>query len=85
MNVVILGILTKTAITALGVMGLLLALCRRGTGGLPRRFLPLAALAPSYFTSPAPINTRRRINCPSRAPPGMTFIRQCRFTGSGFC
>ncbi|MGD0390275.1 MAG: hypothetical protein ABSC42_15125 [Tepidisphaeraceae bacterium] len=85
MNVVILGILTKTAITALGVMGLLLAFSRRVTGGLPRQFLPLAALTPWYFTSPALINTRRPIDSPWRAPPGMTFIRQCWITGSGFC
>jgi hypothetical protein len=85
MNVFILGILTKTAITALGVMGLLLVLIRRMTGGLPRQFLPLVALAPSHFTSPVLINTRRRIDSPWRAPPGMTFIRQCRITGSEFC
>jgi hypothetical protein len=83
MNVVILGILTKTAIIALGVMGLLMALSRRVTSGFPRRFLPLAALAPSYFTTPAPINTRRPIDSLGRAPPGMTFIRQGRIIGLG--
>jgi len=69
MNVVILGILTKTILLALGAFGLLLGLVRRARGS-GRRVLPPVLLALRPDLSPVRVNTRRLINMPSRAPPG---------------
>src|ERR1700677_2138520 len=74
MNIVILGILTKTVLLVLGVIGLLLALSR-GLGNSGRRqILPVLAIVPFDFQSPVRSSTRRWILSPSRAPPEMPFF-----------
>jgi hypothetical protein len=71
MSIVILGILTKTIVITLGLIGLLLDLAgvishRRA------RLLPLPVGASSQFSSPVWLNTHRLISSPSRAPPEVT-------------
>ena len=85
MNIVILGILTKTVLLALGVIGLLLAITR-GLGNSGRRqILPALAIVPFDFQSPMRSNTRRWILSPSRAPPEMPFFGQSRSSAFDFC
>ena len=85
MNAVILGILTKTAFLALGMIGLWPVLTRIAQRGQRRQFLPLAIDANCEFLSPARADACRLINLPSPAPPGMTNGRQMATMRSGLC
>lgn len=75
MNVVILGILSKTTILMLGMMGLLFGLARR-MENRRRRVVPRVVVVSSPFGLPVRTDTRRLVSSPSRAPPGVTDIRQ---------
>jgi hypothetical protein len=83
MNAIILGILTKTAFLALGMIGLWLGRTRSAQRGQRRQILPLAVVATCEFSSPARAFARRLIIWPSPAPPGMTNRRQLAMTRSG--
>jgi hypothetical protein len=71
MNIVILGILTKTVLLALFAIGVLVAILRHAADQRRRRVLPVPALVLIDFKSPVRLNTRRWIISPSRAPPEM--------------
>jgi len=77
MNIVILGILTKTVLLMLVVIGVLIAILRQAADQRRRRILPALALVPIDFGSPVRLNTRRWIISPSRAPPEVTVSGQC--------
>ncbi len=82
MNVVILGVITKAAVA---VMGLLLGLlyARIQIARRPRqRLVRQTILTPSEYLELRRSNTRRLVNSPSRAPPGMTSNRQRVTPGS---
>ena len=76
LNVVILGVITKGVVIALGCLTtLLLALWRFAEAGARRRLVLQVAFTPSVFSSLARIETRRLIHSPSRAPPNMIYRR----------
>jgi len=83
MNVVILGVITKATLAVIGlVVGLLLAQIEMAQRRSRHRVLRQPVLAPSEYLELRRINTRRLINSPSRAPPGMTSNRQRGTPGS---
>jgi hypothetical protein len=84
MNVVILGVIIKTVAVFGLLSGLWLVLCKMARERSLHRFVRQLVLAPSEFSGPARINTRRLIDTPSRAPPLMTSKRQRGSPGS-FC
>jgi hypothetical protein len=76
LNVVILGVITKSVVIALGCLATLMLVLRRLTeAGARRRLLLQVVYTPSVFSSLARIETRRLIISPSRAPPSMTYQR----------
>jgi hypothetical protein len=83
MNAIILGIFTKTALLALGMIGLWLGRTRIAQWGQRRQILPVAIVAACEISSPARACARRLINLPSPAPPGMTYRRQLATTRAG--
>jgi hypothetical protein len=82
MNVVILGVITKAAVAVMGlVLGLFYA--RLQIARRPRqRLVRQTILTPSEYLELRRSNTRRLVNSPSRAPPGMTSNRQRVTPGS---
>ena len=74
LNVVILGVITKAVVIALGCLtALVLVLWRLAKAGARRRFVPALVRLPSVSYSPARIETHRLIISPSRAPPDMIY------------
>ncbi|HEY1922740.1 MAG TPA: hypothetical protein VGG44_08230 [Tepidisphaeraceae bacterium] len=82
MNVVILGVITKAALAAIGLM-LVWLYARFEIARRPRhRLIRQTILTPSEYLELRRSNTRRLVNSPSRAPPGMASNRHRVTPGS---
>jgi hypothetical protein len=82
MNVVILGVITKATIALIGLVVALLVVQAEIARRPRQRFVRQTILTPSEFLELKRANTRRPVNSPSRAPPGLTSNRQRGTPGS---